>query len=81
MYCEKSSIIFEEAMSTNCFPHRRRMIKMKIKWIGKYDGNNLPKVEMEVDAKTLPEVTTKSAVILLPILLIFAFCESVPNIV
>ncbi len=47
---------------------------MKIKWIGKYDGNNLPMVEVETDAKSLPEVTTKSAVILLPILLIFALC-------
>ncbi len=47
---------------------------MKIKWIGKYDGNNLPKVEMEAGAKSLPEVTARSAVILLPILFIFALC-------
>ena len=47
---------------------------MKIKWIGKYDGNNLPVVEVESDAKSLPEVTAKSTVILLPILLIFALC-------
>lgn len=47
---------------------------MKIKWIGKYDGDNLPRVEAETDAKSLPEVTTRSAVILLPILLIFSLC-------
>ena len=47
---------------------------MKIQWIGKYDGNNLPVVEVEAGAKSLPEVTTRSAVILLPILLLFALC-------
>ena len=26
---------------------------MKIKWIGKYDGNNLPTVDVEVGAKEL----------------------------
>ena len=29
---------------------------MKIKWIGKYDGKNLPTVDVEVGAKKLPEV-------------------------
>ena len=29
---------------------------MKIKWIGKYDGKNLPTVDVEVGAKELPEV-------------------------
>ena len=47
---------------------------MKIKWIGKYNGDNLPAVDVEVDAQSLPEVTTKSAVMLIPILLIFALC-------
>lgn len=42
---------------------------MKIKWIGKYDGKNLPPVDVEVGAKELPEVTSKSAIIL-------AFCQS-----
>ena len=37
---------------------------MKIKWIGKYDGKNLPIVDVEVGAKELPEVTSKSAIIL-----------------
>ena len=35
---------------------------MKIKWIGKYDGKNLPIVDVEVGAKELPEVTSKSAI-------------------
>lgn len=47
---------------------------MKIKWIGKYDGNNLPMVEVGPDAKSLPDVTAGSAAILLPLLLIFALC-------
>ncbi len=53
---------------------------MNIKWIGKYDGHNLPVVEVKTDTKSLPEVTARSAVILLPILLIFAlfvYCKSV----
>ena len=29
---------------------------MKIKWIRKYDGKNLPIVDVEVGAKELPEV-------------------------
>ena len=45
---------------------------MKIKWIGKYDGKNLPTVDVEVGAKKLPEVTSKSAIILIPIVLLFA---------
>ena len=36
---------------------------MKIKWIGKYDGNNLPTVDVGTGAKELPEVTSKSAII------------------
>lgn len=47
---------------------------MKIKWIGKYDGNNLPTVNVEDSAKSLPEVTTKSTLMLIPILLVFALC-------
>ena len=42
---------------------------MKIKWIGKYDGNNLPTVDVGTGAKELPEVTSKSAIML-------AFCQS-----
>lgn len=44
---------------------------MKIKWIGKYDGNNLPIVDVGAGAKELPEVTSKSAIILIPIVLLF----------
>lgn len=47
---------------------------MTIKWIGKYDGNNLPAVAVDADAKSLPEITTKSALVLIPILLMFALC-------
>ena len=47
---------------------------MKIKWIGKYDGKNLPTVDVEVGAKELPEVTSKSAIMLIPIVLLFACC-------
>ena len=44
---------------------------MKIKWIGKYDGNNLPTVDVGTGAKELPEVTSKSAIILIPIVVVF----------
>ena len=47
---------------------------MKIKWIGKYDGDNLPTVDVGTGAKELPEVTSKSAIILIPIVLLFACC-------
>lgn len=47
---------------------------MKIKWIGKYDGKNLPIVDVEVGAKELPEVTSKSAIILIPIVFLFSCC-------
>jgi len=47
---------------------------MEIKWIGRYDGRNLPAVDVEADAKSLPEITTKSAFALIPILLAFALC-------
>lgn len=53
---------------------------MKIKWIGKYNGNNLPTADVEAGAKSLPEVTTKSVFMLIPILLIFAlfvYCKGV----
>ena len=52
---------------------------MKIKWIGKYDGKNLPTVDVEVGAKELPEVTSKSAILLIPIVLLFACCVSINN--
>ena len=47
---------------------------MKVKWIGKYDGNNLPAVDVGAGAKELPEVTSKSAIILIPIVLLFVCC-------
>ena len=47
---------------------------MKIEWIGKYDGNNLPAVDVGDDTKSLPEITAKSALMLIPILLAFALC-------
>ncbi len=47
---------------------------MKIKWIGKYDGKNLPTVDVGTGAKELPEVTSKSAIMLIPIVLLFACC-------
>ncbi len=53
---------------------------MKIRWIGMFSGNNLPSVDVEVGTQSLPEVTTKSAVMLIPILLIFAlfvYCKRV----
>ena len=53
---------------------------MKIKWIGKYNGNNLPTADVEAGAKSLPEVTAKSVFMLIPILLIFAlfvYCKGV----
>lgn len=47
---------------------------MKIKWIGKYDGNNLPTVDVGAGAKELPEVTNKSVIMLIPIVLLLACC-------
>ena len=47
---------------------------MKIKWIGKYDGNNLPAVDVGAGAKELPEVTGKSVSMLLLIVLLFVCC-------
>ena len=54
---------------------------MKIKWIGKYDGNNLPTVDVGTGAKELPEVTSKSAIILIPIVLLFACCVYVKKLI
>lgn len=47
---------------------------MKIKWIGKYDGKNLPTVDVGTGAKELPEVTGKSVSMLLLIVLLFVCC-------
>ncbi len=47
---------------------------MKIKWIGKYDGNNLPAVDVGADARELPQATGKSVIMLIPIALLFACC-------
>ena len=47
---------------------------MKIKWIGKYDGKNLHIVDVEVGAKELLEVTSKSAIILIPIVFLLSCC-------
>ena len=57
-----------------------RRMTMKIKWIGKYDGNNLPTVDVGTGAKELPEVTSKSAIILIPIVLLFACCVYIKKI-
>ena len=38
------------------------------------EGNNLPTVDVGTGAKELPEVTSKSAIILIPIVLLFACC-------
>lgn len=54
---------------------------MKIKWIGKYDGNNLPTVDVGAGAKELPEVTSKSAIMLIPIVLLFACCVYVKKLI
>lgn len=48
-------------------------VQMKIKWLGKYDGSNLPAADVSAYDKTLPEITTKSAWVLIPFLLVFAF--------
>lgn len=54
---------------------------MKIKWIGKYDGKNLPTVDVGTGAKELPEVTSKSAIILIPIVLLFACCVYIKKLI
>lgn len=46
---------------------------MKIKWIGKFDGNNLPSAHIPNNAKAMPEVTNKSTLILIPIFAFIAF--------
>lgn len=43
---------------------------MKIKWIGKYNGNNLPIVPVKDPNKVLPSVTTKHSFAIVPILLL-----------
>lgn len=41
---------------------------MKIQWIGKYTGDNLPAAKVRDRSHALPEVTGKSAVLLVPII-------------
>lgn len=41
---------------------------MKIKWIGKYNGNNLPSINVSKDAHELPTASTKSAILIVPII-------------
>ena len=43
---------------------------MKVKWIGKYSGDNLPAADVCDGSHELPEVTNKSAVLLIPIILL-----------
>lgn len=43
---------------------------MKVKWIGKYSGDNLPTADICNNAHELPEVTNKSAVLIIPIILL-----------
>ncbi len=43
---------------------------MKIQWIGKYTGDNLPAADIRDPSHELPEVTSKSAVLLVPIILV-----------
>lgn len=52
---------------------------MKIKWIGKYNGTNLPVVPVEESMKVLPEVNTKHAIALIPILLGLSLCVIFKN--
>lgn len=52
---------------------------MKIKWIGKYNGTNLPVVPVEESMKVLPEVKTKHALALIPILLGLSLCVIFKN--
>ncbi len=41
---------------------------MKIQWIGKYTGDNLPAADIPEPSHALPEVTSRSAVLLIPII-------------
>lgn len=43
---------------------------MKVKWIGKYADEHLPAADLGDDAHELPEVTNKSALLLIPIILL-----------
>jgi len=53
---------------------------MKIKWIGKYNGSNLPASNLTTGAKPLPPVTGKSALVIIPVLLVvflFVYLKSI----
>lgn len=53
---------------------------MKIKWIGKYNGSNLPVADISSDAKLLPTATGKSALAIIPVLLVvflFVYLKSI----
>lgn len=52
---------------------------MKIKWIGKYNGTNLPIVPVDASSNALPSVTTRHALALIPILLLLGFCVYLKN--
>lgn len=43
---------------------------MKIKWAGKYSGDNLPTADICDNSHELPEVTNKSAALIIPIILL-----------
>lgn len=47
---------------------------MRIKWIGKFSGDNLPAVDLDTKAKALPDVSNKSALMLIPIFLVIVAC-------
>ena len=44
-------------------------------------GKIFPIVDVEVGAKELPEVTSKSAIILIPIVLLFACCVYIKKLI
>lgn len=43
---------------------------MKIRWIGKYNGSNLPVADLPTEAKPLPSVKGKSALVIIPVILV-----------
>lgn len=44
---------------------------MKIKWIGKYSGSNLPVAKVSPNAKAFPVLSTKSSALIVPIIILF----------
>lgn len=52
---------------------------MRIKWIGKYNGNNLPVVPIKDSNKVLPSVTIKHTFTIIPILLLMGVLVYLKN--